>query len=143
MTRSVYTLTFITSSLVIMCQAPIQAHKLYYSNIKTSAELINPVFQALDSDYPVFKKNAEQQIANNDKQIADFLIKINRPGTLALDDVRRQKIDDLTKKNNELRKRLFTYEKVHTDWVVFKHDFNNDMDYLRIALRDLYDGLKN
>jgi hypothetical protein len=142
MKRTIYTLTFMTSSLVTMCQTTTPTGDLYANNIQTTTQSITASGQALNSEYPAFRKNAEQQIADNDKQIADLRMKLGRPGENPRDDVRRQKIDDLEKRNADLRSRLFGYEKSNTDWVAFKRDFNHDMDNLHNAFHDFDNDMK-
>ena len=141
MKRTIYTLAFMTSSLMTVCQGTTQKGDLYASNIIQNPQTVTATGQTLSPEYPGFRKNAEQQIADNDKRIADLRIK-TKPGNAPLDEVRKQKIDDLEKRNAELRSRLFGYEKVHNDWETFKRDFNHDMDNLKDALHDMGDDMK-
>lgn len=141
MKRTIYTLTFMTSSLVTMCQAT-QTGDLYANNMQTTSQSFTASGQTLSPEYPAFRKNAEQQIADNDKQIADLRMKLGRPGDDPHDTVRRQKIDDLEKRNAALRTKLFGYEKANTDWASFKRDFNHDMDDLHNAFHDFDNDMK-
>lgn len=141
MKRSLYTLTFVTSSLLTICHGTAQGSNLYASNIIQNTQTVTATGQTLNPEYPAFRKNAEQQIADNDKRIADLRIK-TRPGSDPTDEVRRQKIDDLEKRNADLRSRLFGYEKLHNDWETFKRDFTHDMDNLHDAFRDMGEDMK-
>ena len=69
-------------------------------------------------------------------------MKLGRPGDDPHDTVRRQKIDELEKRNAALRVKLFGYEKTNTDWASFKRDFNHDMDDLHNAFHDFDNDLK-
>lgn len=133
MKKALYTLALISGTLFAVGQT---ATTTTTPNVTASGQALNP-------EYPAFRKNAEQQIADNDKRIADLRLKTNRQDNTALNDVRNQKINDLEKKNADLRKRLFGYEKSNTDWVVFKRDFMRDMDDLHNAFRDFGDDRKN
>ena len=127
MGKVLYTLVLMIGTLFAMGQA------------QTTTTNKTALGQALNAEYPAFKINAEQQIADNDKRIADFRLRPNRPDNNSQNDVRNQMMDDIEKKNLDLRKRLFGYEKLNVDWIVFKRDFNHDMGDLQNALRD-FDG---
>ena len=131
MKKALYILVFITGTLFAVGQT------------QTSTPNLTASGQPLNAEYPAFRKNAEQQISDNDKSIVDLRMKTISNDNTSLNDVRNQKIADLEKRNLDLRKRLFGYEKLNTDWVVFKRDFNHDMDDLQNAFRDFDSDVKN
>jgi chromosome segregation ATPase len=88
---------------------------------------------SLNAEYPGFKADAENRIADNDKKIARLQDELSRPGDHPLDNARRRKIQDLSRRNADLRSRLATYQTAQTDWITFKSRFNADMDTLNQA----------
>lgn len=99
---------------------------------------MNP--QTVSKDYPAFKRDAEQKIADNDKRIADLRAKSAASGKM--DDMRKKKIEDLEKQNADLRAELKSYEAKPSDWEKFKLRFNHDADKLNKAFSDFGADLK-
>jgi len=83
-----------------------------------------------------FKKDSEITIKNNEYRIKDLRIKLKKPGT-ALDPHFLNKIEKLEQQNKDLKRRIKDYREDQGDWESFKHDFNQDMDELGKALKDL------
>jgi hypothetical protein len=125
------------------CETPAQKEQLAQANVTgANEELQNAKQQQVNAEYPAFKKDAEIKIADNDKQVANLRVKLAKPGKSPLDDMRRQKIDNLEKQNADLRSQLYGYEKGPSDWTAFKLKFNHDADNLRDAFRDFGNDLK-
>ena len=125
------------------CETPAQKQQVAQANVEgATEELQQAKQQEVNAEYPAFKKDAEIKIAGNDKQIADLRVKLAQPGKSPLDDMRRQKIDNLEKQNADLRSQLLGYEKGPSDWTAFKLKFNHDSDNLRNAFRDFGNDLK-
>lgn len=92
----------------------------------------------LNAEYPAYKSDAEARINANQKQIDDLRAKLAKSGgTKPLDPARQKRIDDLEKRNGDLRARLYGYEKERGDWETFKREFNHDMDEVSDAFKDL------
>ncbi|MCW3128338.1 MAG: hypothetical protein JWO03_3996 [Bacteroidetes bacterium] len=92
----------------------------------------------LSAEYPAYKTDAEARINANQKQIDDLRAKLSKSGgTRPLDPARQKRIDDLEKRNADLRARLYGYEKERSDWETFKREFNHDMDEIGNAFKDL------
>jgi hypothetical protein len=56
--------------------------------------------------------------------------------------MRKQKIDNLERKNAGLRSKLNNYEKQPGNWEAFKLDFNHEKDNLHGALHDFGKDMK-
>ncbi len=88
-------------------------------------------------EYPKFKLNAENRIAVHEKNIAELKVKLSKPGTIPMDEVRKHSINRLEKKNAASRKSLSAYEREHPDWEIFKREFMKDMDGIGKEISDL------
>lgn len=91
---------------------------------------------ATAEEWKAFKIETEEKISNNEKSIAELKAKIKKSGK-TLDTFRENKINKLEQLNRDLKARLDAYEKNQSDWVAFKIEFNNDMDELGRAIKDL------
>jgi Skp family chaperone for outer membrane proteins len=141
MKKSIYTLGLIAGIALMSCQTPAQKEEAAEANLQTAKENLATAKQDLNAEYPSFRKDADQQITDNEKEITSLRAKLDKDKT-PLDNVRRQKIEDLEKQNADLRSKLYGYEKERTDWLAFKQAFNRDRDKLRDAFRDFGDDLK-
>ncbi|PKP47249.1 MAG: hypothetical protein CVT92_17120 [Bacteroidetes bacterium HGW-Bacteroidetes-1] len=74
---------------------------------------------------------------SDEVRIEELRAIVNQSGEKLLDDLRRKRIEDLKLKNEDLRRRLDAYELEHSDWEVFKREFNHDMDGLLESLKDI------
>jgi hypothetical protein len=86
-------------------------------------------------EYPKFKMKAENRIASHEKNIAE--LKLNKAGTIPLDEVRKHRINRLEKMNAASRKSLSAYEIEHPDWESFKREFDQDMEGIGKEISDL------
>lgn len=140
MNRSIYTMALLTGTLLAGCQTP--AQKADAAVTIDSTQNANAAKQELNAEYPAFRKDADQQITDNDKKIARLREELSRPGKHPLDNARKQKIDNLEKKNADLRSTLYAYETQPSDWEAFKLKINHDKDDIRDAFKDFGDDLK-
>lgn len=92
---------------------------------------------ATSEEWAAFKKDAEDRIEANEKRIEELKVKLQKPGKL-LDKMYENRIIKLREQNQELRKKINTYETTQTDWEKFKEEFNHDMDELGNAINDLF-----
>jgi chromosome segregation ATPase len=106
-------------------------------NVQNAKEELKDAKNEVNAEYPAYRKDMDDRINQNEKRISELREKVNKPGEKPLDNARRQRIDDLEKKNSELRSRLYGYEKERGDWESFKREFNHDMDELGNAFNDL------
>ncbi|PLX02142.1 MAG: hypothetical protein C0595_11920 [Marinilabiliales bacterium] len=103
------------------------------------------VMQNDDSDTPkmatadeweTFKLESELQINNNKIRIKELKEKIKKTGVI-LDSDYTKKIENLEKKNKDLKTKLEKYDKEQSDWGKFKREFKHDMDELGKAFKDV------
>ena len=145
MKKTIFTLVvtmLMAGSIFTSCDSPSQKVDDAKDKVQDAKEELKEAKQDLNAEYPAFKKDAEEEIAANDKRIAELRLKLAKPGKAPLDGLRKQRIDDLEKRNAELRRRLYGYEKEHSDWEAFKRQFKHDEDNLRDAFRDFGNDLK-
>lgn len=90
---------------------------------------------ATADELKTFKLESDLKIKNNEVRIAELKLKMNKSGS-ALDEVYAKRIDSLEMKNKNLKTRMGDYEKTHSDWTKFKHDFNRDLDELGNTLKN-------
>ena len=125
------------------CQTPAQKEDAAKENVQNANEQLKDAKQEVNAEYPAFKRDAEVQINANENRIATLREKLNTSGGKApLDPMRKQRIDDLERRNAELRSRLYGYEKERSDWETFKAGFNADMHKLDNAFTDFGNDLK-
>lgn len=111
--------------------------------VQEATENLQDAQADLNSEYPTFKTEAEVKIAANEVRIAELREKLNKPGKAPFDEMRKNRIDELERKNLELKSRLNGYQKEHSDWETFKREFNHDMDGIAEAFEDLGKDNKN
>ena len=149
MKKSIYTLALISGTILMSCQTPAQKEKEAQENVTSAQQDLKGAQQDLkgaqkdlNAEYPGFRKDAEMQIADNETRIAKLRAKLDKPGKMPLDNARKQRIDDLEKKNADLRSMLNGYETERSDWTAFKAKFNHAKDNVRDAFNDFGDDLK-
>jgi F0F1-type ATP synthase membrane subunit b/b' len=84
-----------------------------------------------------FKAEAEKIIATQEKNIDEFKAKLATEKKEANADL-NEKLEELEKKNNELKNKLADYQDDGQDkWTSFKNEFNHDMNELGKAFKGL------
>ena len=141
MKKTIYTLGLVAGIALVSCQTPAQKEEAAEANLQTAKENLSAAKQELNAEYPAFRKDADQQITDNEKEIASLRAKLDK-GKTPIDATRRQKVEDLEKQNADLKSKLYGYEKERTDWLAFKQEFNRQKDKLHDAFRDFGDDLK-
>lgn len=107
---------------------------------KNNAEVVAEKAATAD-ELKTFKLESELKIKQNEVSIAELKLKMNNQGAVK-DEVYARKIDSLEFKNTNLNKRMSEYEKTHSNWTQFKHDFNRDLDELGNSLKRIASGNK-
>jgi hypothetical protein len=87
-------------------------------------------------DWLLFKLEAEENIAENDKRINELNAQIREKGKL-FDKVRADRVIALEQQNKDLRNKLNNYKHEEGTWESFKEEFNHDMKEVGDALKDL------
>jgi len=92
----------------------------------------------LNAEYPAYKADMDARISANQKQIDELRAKLAKSGgSKPLDPARQKRVDDLEKRNADLRARLYGYETQKSDWETFKREFNHDMDEFGQSVKDI------
>jgi outer membrane murein-binding lipoprotein Lpp len=97
---------------------------------------------ATAEEWRIFKSESDIKIKDNDVRIAELKVQLNKPGTL-LDPLYVKRIETLEEQNNGMRNRIIIYEKNQSNWETFKREFNQDMDALGKALKDVFTDNKS
>jgi outer membrane murein-binding lipoprotein Lpp len=141
MKNTLYAAALIAGTMLAGCQTPAQKVDAAQANVDSANSNLNNAKAALDAEYPAFKKNADEQIQDNDKKITMLRVKLAAAPASAGTDMRKQRVDSLEKENEDLKSRLYGYERERTDWVAFKVGFNHDRDKLNKAFVDFGNDL--
>jgi len=149
MKKSILTLRiatlFITATLLCSCMSSDQKKENARDRVENAQDNLqvaqsneNEVKQkaATADELKTFKLESELKIKTNEVSIAELKLKMNKPGT-ALNEVYARRIDSLEMKNQNLKTRIGNYEKTHTEWGKFKHDFNRDLEELGKSLKNM------
>lgn len=83
-----------------------------------------------------FKQEAQLKIEKNNEDIEVLRMQKAKSGR-TFDTLYEKRINQLQADNDKLKLRLSEFEKNQSDWEKFKIEFNNDMNALGIALKDL------
>lgn len=93
--------------------------------------------QAKQDSILLFRQEAAERISMNKKSIADFKLKISKENKLQKAK-NEKRLAELEKRNNLLEKSLADYkDDEKTKWSEFKIEFNNDLDELGKAFKNL------
>jgi hypothetical protein len=130
-------LAVVMAGSFISCESNVQRVENAEENLLAAEQELEDAKQALNAEYPAFRIEAEAKIVANEKRIEELNTIIIQPGDRKLDELRRQRIEELKLKNTNLRIKLSTYEKENSDWEVFKRDFNNELNGIIDAIKDL------
>jgi predicted transcriptional regulator len=139
-----------TGSLVSGCMSSDQKKEAANSQVANAEDNLNVAKDnaevvaekaATTDELKTFKLESELKIKQNEVSIAELKLKMNNHGAVQ-DEVYARKIDSLEFKNTNLNKRMGDYEKTHSNWTKFKHDFNRDLDELGNSLKRIASGNK-
>jgi hypothetical protein len=145
MKKTMYTFTlaiFMAASMFSGCQSPVQKEQAAEEKLQDAEQNLEAVQSdataqrvATAQEWKVFKSEVDLKIKKNEIRIAELKIKINKPGEV-LDGLYEKRIEMLEQRNKELKSRIEKQENSHTDWDVFKQEFNKDLDELGQSLTD-------
>jgi hypothetical protein len=91
---------------------------------------------AAEKEWLEYRVETRKQIVANRNEIAELRKKRQAKGVV-MDPTYEDRIVKLEEKNQALEAKLNDYEKYHSDWEVFKREFNHDMEELGKALKDI------
>lgn len=148
MKKSILTLTmtaFLFATLLISCKSNTEKEAEAIEDVQEANQKLDEVAQdvaldeqlaANDGEWTIFKNETETKIKANEVIINNLKEEMNKPGS-KLDAVYAKNIEELEKKNSNLRSRIDDYDKTRSDWESFKREFNADMDDLGKSLKGL------
>ena len=88
-------------------------------------------------DMASYKAEKLEKIADNERKIAELREKQKTSGK-TMDKVYQERIENLEKRNAELREKLNNYQDAdNAKWEEFKREFNHDMDELGKSMGDM------
>jgi len=128
----------ITGTVFTSCQSNVKKVENAKENVQDAKQELKEAQRELSSEYPEYRTKAELTIDDNKQRIAELREKLNKPGKATFDEMRKKRIDELEKRNNDLRIKLYGYENErYTDWDAFKSEINTDVESIGTALKDL------
>jgi hypothetical protein len=127
----------LTAGFFASCDSKAKKVENAQEDVQDSKQALKEAQHELNEEYPAFRMEAEKKIAANELRIEELLAIVTQPGEKLLDDLRRKRIAELRLRNADLRNRLDIYEKEHSDWEVFKREFNHDMNGLLESIKDI------
>jgi Skp family chaperone for outer membrane proteins len=132
MKKSIFLFSLVIGIAVSACQS--QAEK--DAKAEDRAQDSTSAKQANDQ-YLAFKRDADSEINGNNEKIAHLRERLAKTqGNAPLDGARKKKIDDLQKRNLDLRATIDEYKYQSSDWESFKAKWYSDRDSVRNAFRD-------
>lgn len=90
--------------------------------------------EVLNEEWNAYKIEALEKINKNEIRITELKAKKAKKGEL-LDPLYEKRIENLERKNAELKAKIDKYESEQSDWETFKREFNHDMNELGDALQ--------
>lgn len=107
-------------------------------NLDDVTEDINEdsIAKANDAEWQTYKSEAITTITANETRIAELKKAISKPGT-TFDKSYIKNIAVLENKNAALKVKITNYENNQTDWDSFKREFNDDMNELGEAIKEI------
>ncbi|TDE53419.1 hypothetical protein [Flavobacterium sp. GT3P67] len=148
MRKTLYTLaitTFMTGTVLIGCQNSSKKEEAAQDNVEDARENLDDAKEELtdarkvatQEEWETFKASTNATITQNEIRIAEMKASMKKTGK-SIDEVYTKKIDDLERKNNEIKAKIQTYKNdTDSDWESFKQEYNRDMDELGEALKNL------
>ncbi|HXB40809.1 MAG TPA: hypothetical protein VNZ49_09730 [Bacteroidia bacterium] len=135
-------LTLTVSTLIIGagltgCNTPVEKIEKAQENVTESKAALEKVEADYTTDMVKFRKNSDERIAANQKNLDEFNEQIAKEKKVAKTEYKR-KITELEKKNSDMKKRMDDYKaEGKENWEKFKTEFNRDMEELGEAFKGL------
>lgn len=122
--------TIISGAILTSCNTPAQKVDSAQKNVIEAKEVLNEAKEEYLVEIENYRKEAAIKIKANKQTIAD----LNEKNKAEY----QKQTAELEQKNNNLEMRMDNYkEDGEGNWKVFKTEFNNDMDKLGKAFKDL------
>lgn len=135
------TFVMIAGVITAGCSSSAGRVKKAEKNVASANKDLKAANREYQADLENYRKEVTEDIAANDRSIADLKETINEQSS----DVRaayKKEIDDLEKKNQEMKKKISEYQDDGEDkWNAFKLELSHDMEALGKAFKNI--GVKN
>ncbi len=133
--------SIISVMLLSSCSSPEKKVENAQENVNEANADLDKANQEYLADIETYKKVTAEQIEQNEKELADFRLKIRDEKKQAKADY-DQKLAALEEKNNSMKQRMADFKESGKDnWNSFKSEFSHDMDEFGKAFKDL--GVNN
>jgi hypothetical protein len=130
-------ITYTVSAILTSCNTPDEKVKNAEVKVTEANKNLNNAQEEYAADVEKFRKNTDSKIAANEKSMAEFEERIATEKKAAKADYKK-KIAELEQKNTDMKKRMDDYKADGKEkWESFKREFNENMDELGQALKDL------
>jgi len=125
----------IAGSILTGCESKENAKE----EVQKADQALKDAQTQFDNEWQQFKNDAESKIDNNEKRINDLKAEMKKTSA-KFKAKYANKVLTLEQKNIELRKKLNGYKYEGKDnWEQFKQDFNNNMDSVGNALKNIFE----
>lgn len=130
-------LAFVAIAAFSTCKSPTQKLEDSHDNVIQAQTELDKAQADYNADVEKFRKESNDKITANEKNIADFNARIVKGKNQANADYKRR-MAILEQKNTDMKKKMADYKADGIEkWESFKTEFNHDMDELGNSLRDL------
>ncbi len=130
-------LAFISGTLITSCSSPAEKVENAELEVNQANENLDDANKAYEEDVEKYRKETAIRIAENEKSIAEFNLRIENEKKEVKADYKK-KIAELEQKNTDMKKRMDEYKLEGKDkWEQFKSEFNRDMESLAEAFKNL------
>ena len=123
-------------AIIVGCTSPAEKVGVAQENVIEANKKLSDANSEYLADITKYKKETKITIAENEKSIAEFNLRVLKEKKQARVDY-EAKIKALNQKNTDLKKKLDDYKATgKEDWESFKKEFNHDMDELGKAFKN-------
>lgn len=140
MKKTIFTLgvTMLIAGIMIMgCQSSTKKLENAQNEVADAYDKLDAANDEYLADVEKYRIETAERIAVNDKSISEFKTRIQYEKMVAKEDYEK-KIAALEQKNSDIKKKMDEYKADGKEnWLIFKKQFNNDMDELIEALKNL------
>lgn len=131
----------LSTAFISACNSPAEKLENAQEDVQEANERLDEAEEEYLRDIENYRMETADKIADNDSILADFREKIKTEKEEDREYYQKQ-IDDLERRNNEMRIRMDEYKGEGEDkWQQFKTEFSHDMKELGEAFKNL--GVKN
>jgi outer membrane murein-binding lipoprotein Lpp len=126
-----------SGAIFASCSTPAEKVNQAESNVAEANQQLENANKEYEADIAKYKIETDDKIAANQKSIADFNARIANEKA-ATKEAYQKKLAELEQKESDLKKKMDEYKMDGKEnWIIFKTEFNRDMDELGKALKDL------